>query len=50
MKRSEIYQAAMRCVVESELSTGPKLEIIARLMQDKQYAELLEQREDKTHE
>lgn len=46
MKKSEIYQEAMRCVVESELDTDLKLEIIAQLSDDKSIAEFCEKRED----
>lgn len=46
MKKSEIYQEAMRCVVESELDTDLKLEIIAQLSDDKSTAEFCENRED----
>lgn len=46
MKKSEIYLEAMRCVVESELNTDFKLEIIAQLADDKETAEYTEKRQE----
>ena len=46
MKKSEIYYMAMLSVIEDcRLESCTKLKIIERLMQDKQYAELLEKKE-----
>lgn len=46
MKKSEIYQEAMRCVVESELNTDLKLEIIETLVCNKRTAEFSDKREE----
>ena len=46
MKKSEIYQEALRCVIESELNTDLKLEIIAQLSDDKSTAVFIEGREE----
>ena len=47
MKKSEMYYAAMICVVNNHtLSAADKLEIIERLMADKQLAEWSEKNEE----
>ena len=46
MKKSEIYYLAALIVCDDKvLNTDNKLEIIERLLLDKQYAELLEKKE-----
>ena len=46
MKKSEIYVVAMRCVIESELRSDTILEVIERLMADKQLAEWSEKKNE----
>lgn len=51
MKKSEIYSNAMCCVLEDRnVPTIQKLEIIERLMQDKQLAEWSEKHKEEAHE
>lgn len=46
MKKSEIYIAAMRCVIESVMRSDAKLEVIEQLAKDKQMAEWSEKKEE----
>ena len=46
MKKSEIYQTAMRCVIESDMHSDTMLAVIEQLMKDKHIAEMCEKKEE----
>lgn len=50
MKKSEIYNAAMLAVVDSNLLPHVKLEVVEQLMADKTVAEMCETYENKEEE
>lgn len=46
MKKSELYQVAMRCVLACDLAADSKIDIIALLLDDKKSAIWSEDREE----
>lgn len=48
MKKSELYQMAMRCVLNAGYSADATIEIIAQLLEDQKSARWNEEREEQS--